>query len=77
MAATDVTAYLNLVPTDEERMLRETVSGICKEFGREYSGPPMPRQICATVSRSIVSSCVGTSWRAGASLTCSESIADL
>jgi alkylation response protein AidB-like acyl-CoA dehydrogenase len=30
-------AVLNLVPPDEERMLRETVAGICAGFGRSYS----------------------------------------
>jgi alkylation response protein AidB-like acyl-CoA dehydrogenase len=34
--AAGVSAHLNLVPSDEERLLRETVGGICKEFGREY-----------------------------------------
>ena len=39
MAATDQTANpaLSLVPTDEERMLRETVRKICADFGPEYS----------------------------------------
>src|SRR6185295_2585129 len=39
MAATDQTAnpVLALVPTDEERMLRETVRAICSDFGPEYS----------------------------------------
>jgi alkylation response protein AidB-like acyl-CoA dehydrogenase len=36
MATTDVRASLDLVPTDEEMMLREAVSGICHEFGRPY-----------------------------------------
>ncbi|HEY6780095.1 MAG TPA: acyl-CoA dehydrogenase family protein [Thermoleophilaceae bacterium] len=30
-------AELKLVPTDEERMLRETVAGICSDFGPKYS----------------------------------------
>jgi alkylation response protein AidB-like acyl-CoA dehydrogenase len=30
-------AVLSLVPTDEERMLREAVRGICSRFGRDYS----------------------------------------
>ena len=30
-------AVLELVPSDEERMLRDTVSAICKSFGRSYS----------------------------------------
>jgi len=29
-------AALDLVPTDEEAMLRETVAGICRDFGPEY-----------------------------------------
>ena len=39
MAATDQTTNpaLSLVPTDEERMLRETVRKICADFGPEYS----------------------------------------
>jgi alkylation response protein AidB-like acyl-CoA dehydrogenase len=30
-------AVLELVPSDEERMLREAVRGICSSFGRDYS----------------------------------------
>jgi alkylation response protein AidB-like acyl-CoA dehydrogenase len=30
------TAVLNLVPTHEEEMLRESVAGICASFGPEY-----------------------------------------
>ena len=39
MRATEetTTPALALVPTDEERMLRETVRSICAEFGPEYS----------------------------------------
>jgi alkylation response protein AidB-like acyl-CoA dehydrogenase len=41
MQATSATgvpgAVLNLVPTDEERMLRETVAAICRDFGPAYS----------------------------------------
>ena len=39
MAATDQTSNpaLPIVPTDEERMLRETVQKICADFGPEYS----------------------------------------
>jgi alkylation response protein AidB-like acyl-CoA dehydrogenase len=37
VAVTEASASLNLVPTQEEVMLRETVAGICREFGgREY-----------------------------------------
>jgi hypothetical protein len=36
-AATVSEAVLPLVPTDEERMLRETVSGICRGFGQAYT----------------------------------------
>jgi alkylation response protein AidB-like acyl-CoA dehydrogenase len=36
MATTSVSATLDLVPSDEETMLRETVAGICREFGRPY-----------------------------------------
>jgi alkylation response protein AidB-like acyl-CoA dehydrogenase len=36
MATTGVSASLGLVPSDEETMLREAVSGICREFGRPY-----------------------------------------
>ena len=36
MATTSVSATLDLVPSDEETMLRETVASICREFGRPY-----------------------------------------
>ena len=35
--ATATRAALELVPTDEERMLRETVGSICASFGQDYS----------------------------------------
>jgi alkylation response protein AidB-like acyl-CoA dehydrogenase len=36
VATTGVKASLDLVPSDEEMMLREAVTGICREFGRPY-----------------------------------------
>jgi len=36
MAATRSSAVLSLVPSEEETLLRESVAGICKGFGREY-----------------------------------------
>jgi alkylation response protein AidB-like acyl-CoA dehydrogenase len=36
MAIGERSAQLNLIPSDEEVLLRETVGGICREFGREY-----------------------------------------
>jgi alkylation response protein AidB-like acyl-CoA dehydrogenase len=37
MEATTAGAVLELVPTDEERMLRETVGSICRGFGQSYT----------------------------------------
>jgi alkylation response protein AidB-like acyl-CoA dehydrogenase len=36
MAVSEVSPSLNLLPSDEETLMREAVSGICREFGREY-----------------------------------------
>jgi alkylation response protein AidB-like acyl-CoA dehydrogenase len=36
MAVSERSASLNLVPTQEERLLRETVAGICRDFGPAY-----------------------------------------
>ena len=37
MATVDTTPALALVPSQEEQLLRETVSAICRDFGPEYS----------------------------------------
>ncbi|MBN1530984.1 MAG: acyl-CoA dehydrogenase family protein, partial [Thermoleophilaceae bacterium] len=36
-AAEARTAFLELVPSDEERMMRDTVGAICSGFGPSYS----------------------------------------
>ena len=37
MATVDATPTLSLVATQEEQLLRETVSAICRDFGPEYT----------------------------------------
>jgi alkylation response protein AidB-like acyl-CoA dehydrogenase len=36
MAVSEASPILNLLPTDEETLMREAVGGICREFGRSY-----------------------------------------
>jgi alkylation response protein AidB-like acyl-CoA dehydrogenase len=36
VAVSELSAQLNLVPTQEDRLLRETVAGICRDFGPSY-----------------------------------------
>ena len=61
MAATDQTTSpaLPIVPTDEERMLRETVRKICADFGPEYTrrktAEDEPPRSCGTRSRAAAS----------------------